>query len=265
MVAPLGSNAVVALGHSVYRGDERRELINLHVAAKRRTERLFQIIQILRGSNSPITGQSLATELEVSLRTLYRDMAEMIAQRVPVTGEAGTGYVLDDGYDMPPLMLTAEELEAAALGAAWVTNQADPSLARGARDLLAKLTASIPVELRPIILESGARTVSSRPKIIERFDGGTLRHAIRERLKLNLVYQDEHGAISQRIVWPLFIAYMDGGRIIVAWCEARWDYRHFRTDRVQSLERLADKYLARRAVLIKAWEKARKRHMPKSL
>lgn len=97
----------------------------------RRTERLFQIIQILRGANAPVTGRMLADELEVSLRTLYRDMAELGAQRVPVTGEAGTGYVLDDGYYMPPLMLTPDELDAAALGASWVARHGDPSLARG--------------------------------------------------------------------------------------------------------------------------------------
>ena len=195
----------------------------------RRTERLFQIIQILRANRSPVTGQSLAGELEISLRTLYRDMAELIAQRVPVTGEAGTGYVLDDGYDMPPLMLTADELEAAVLGAAWVTAHADPSLARGARDLLTKLSAAIPQELRPIILDAGLRTVSSRPKVRERFDGAILRHSIRERIKLHLVYQDQNGTVSDRVIWPLFIAYFDEVRIVVAWCEKRDDYRHFRT------------------------------------
>jgi len=223
----------------------------------RRTERLFQIIQILRANRSPVTGQSLADELEISLRTLYRDMAELIAQRVPVTGEAGTGYVLDDGYDMPPLMLTADELEAAVLGAAWVAAHADPSLVRGARDLLTKLSAAIPKELRPIILDSGLRTVSSRPKIHERFDGAALRYAIRERLKLQLVYQDQNGTVSDRIIWPLFIAYMDEARIIVAWCETRQDYRHFRTDRVQSIGKLGSNYSERRALLIRAWEDAR--------
>jgi predicted DNA-binding transcriptional regulator YafY len=83
----------------------------------RRTERMFQIIQVLGRHRAPVTGQALAEELEVSLRTLYRDMAELIAQRVPIQGEAGTGYVLEDGYDMPALMLTADELEAAVLGA----------------------------------------------------------------------------------------------------------------------------------------------------
>ncbi len=227
----------------------------------RRTERLFQIIQVLRASRSPVTGQSLADELEISLRTLYRDMAELIAQRVPVTGEAGTGYVLDDGYDMPPLMLTADELEAAALGAAWVAAHADTSLVRGARDLLAKLSAAIPKELRPIVLESGVRTVSSRPKLPERFEGAVLRHAIRERLKLRLVYKDQSGARSDRVIWPLFIAYFDEVRLIVAWCENRQDYRHFRTDRVQSLERQNARYPTRRAVLIKAWDLDRARQI----
>ena len=120
----------------------------------RRTERLFQIIQILRSAKGPVTGQSFAEELEVSLRTLYRDMAELIAQRVPITGEAGTGYVLDDGYDMPPLMLTPDELDAAALGVSWVMRHGDPTLARGARDLLAKLSDAVPEELRPIALDS---------------------------------------------------------------------------------------------------------------
>ena len=220
----------------------------------RRTERLFQIIQILRANRSPVTGQSLAEELEISLRTLYRDMAELVAQRVPVTGEAGIGYVLDDRYDMPPLMLTADELEAAALGAAWVAAHADPSLVRGARDLLAKLSAAIPQELRPIVLDAGLKTVSLRPKVRERFDGAVLRRAIRERKKLHLAYRDQTGMASDRVIWPLFIAYLDEIRYIVAWCETRDDYRHFRTDRIQALERLEDKYPARRAKLIRIWD-----------
>lgn len=221
-----------------------------------RTERLFQIIQILRANRSPVTGQCLADELEISLRTLYRDMAELIAQRVPFTGETGMGYVLDDGYDMPPLMLTADELEAAALGAAWVATQSNPSLARASRDLVTKLSAVIPKELRPIILDAGFKSVSSRLRIHERFDGAALRHAIRSRLKLLITYQDKQRRISNRVIWPIFIANLDAVRIIVAWCEARRDYRHFRSDRVQSLEILEDRYPERRAILISKWEEA---------
>lgn len=220
----------------------------------RRTERLFQIIQILRGANTPITGRMLAEELEISLRTLYRDMAELIAQRVPVTGEAGTGYVLDNGYDMPPLMLTPDELDAAALGASWVARHGDPLLAKGARDLIAKLSESVPEELRPIILDSSFRTVSSLPRLKEAFDGAILRQAIRDRLKLSLHYVDAKGAETQRTIWPLFIAYFDHARLIVSWCETREDYRHFRTDSVQSLHIEGHKYPVRRSTAIRDWE-----------
>ena len=220
----------------------------------RRTERLFKIIQILRATRAPVTGRSLADELEISLRTLYRDMAELIAQRVPVTGEAGTGYVLDDQYDMPPLMLTADELEVAALGAAWVASQGEPSLTRAARDLVSKLSEAIPRELRPIVLDSGSRPIATHQIVTERFDGAVLRAAIRDRSKLELIYRDQNGGTSNRVIWPLLIAYLHAARYIVAWCESRQDYRHFRTDRVCKLRVLAEKYPERRAILIKRWE-----------
>ena len=222
----------------------------------RRTERLFQIIQILRSTRSPVTGRELADELEISIRTLYRDMAELTAQRIPITGEAGMGYVLDDGYDMPPLMLTADELEAAALGAAWVASEADPSLARAARDLVSKLSEAIPKELRPIVLDASSKAIATRSKIPDRFDGTLLRHAIRERYRLQLAYRDGDDGTTDRIVWPLLIAFLDRSRYLVAWCETRRDYRHFRTDRVQELKVLDEKYPGRRAVLIRGWEEA---------
>lgn len=222
----------------------------------RRTERLFQIIQILRSTRSPINGRDLADELEISLRTLYRDMAELTAQRIPIRGEAGMGYVLDDGYDMPPLMLTADELEAAALGAAWVASEADPTLARAARDLVSKLSEAIPKELRPIVLDASSKAIQTRSMVSERFDSALLRHAIRERYRLQLTYTDRDGGTTDRTVWPLLIAFLDRSRYLIAWCETRNDYRHFKTDRVVELKVLGNKYPGRRAVLIKAWEEA---------
>ncbi|MBG6159237.1 putative DNA-binding transcriptional regulator YafY [Labrenzia sp. EL_159] len=222
----------------------------------RRTERLFQIIQILRSTRSPITGRDLADELEISIRTLYRDMAELMAQRIPITGEAGTGYVLDDGYDMPPLMLTADELEAAALGAAWVAAEADPTLSRAARDLVSKLSEAIPRELRPVVLDASTKAIQTRSRVVERFDGALLRHAIRERYKLELTYIDRDKGTTNRIVWPLLIAFLDRSRYLVAWCETREDFRHFKTDRVQELKVLGGKYPGRRTVLIRDWERA---------
>lgn len=215
----------------------------------RRTERLFQIIQVLRSRNTPITGRELADELEVSLRTLYRDIAELMAQRIPIKGEAGIGYILEDGYDMPPLMLTADELEVAALGAA--------SLAQGARHLVAKLSAAVPAELRPVILDPSTRPVSFISKPEDSFDGRLLRHAIRERRKLSVSYKDKEGIFSTRVIWPLLIAYMDEVRLIVAWCEKRGAFRHFRADRIKSLAILDELYPFRRDILLRQWEEAR--------
>ncbi|MFY2822546.1 helix-turn-helix transcriptional regulator [Ruegeria sp. MALMAid1280] len=135
-------------------------------------------------------------------------MAEVNALRIPITGEAEIGYVLDDGSDMPPLMLTADELEAAALGAAWVASEVDPSLARAALDLVSKLSTVIPKELRPVVLDGSSQPIQTRARVSERFDGALLRHAIRERYRLQLIYTDRDGNTTDRIVRPLLIAFL---------------------------------------------------------
>jgi predicted DNA-binding transcriptional regulator YafY len=220
----------------------------------RRTERLFQIIQILRRKRKPVAGRELAEELGVSLRSLYRDMAELIAQRIPVTGEAGVGYVLDDGYDMPPLMLTPDELEAAVLGAAWVARRGDPSLARGARDLITKIAQSVPAPLRPVLLDPSLRPMSLKRVSEELFDAAILRRALRDRLKVVIAYRNGDGTASRRTIWPAFIAYMEEVRIVAAWCELRGDFRHFRTDRIGSIEVTAERIPERRAALLRRWK-----------
>ena len=189
-------------------------------------------------------------------------MAELMAQRVPIRGEAGTGYVLEDGYDMPPLMLTADELEAAVLGAAWVATRGDPSLARGARDLVAKLSAVIPEALRPILLDSGLRPVTFARTASDTFDGAELRRAIRDRRKVSVVYEDAGGANSARTIWPIFIAFFTDVRVVVSWCESRNDFRHFRTDRIRSLTVEAQQYPAKRATLLEQWRAMQARLRP---
>ncbi|MCJ2181574.1 YafY family transcriptional regulator [Novosphingobium sp. 1949] len=221
----------------------------------RRTERLFRIIQILRAAQRPVTGASLAETLEISLRSLYRDMAELLAQGVPVRGEAGTGYVLDKGYDLPPLMLTADELEAAVLGAAWVAARGDAQLAQGARDLIAKLTAIVPETLRPIVLDATLRPVSFVPPPVETIDLGTLRQAIRDRRKLAISYVDAQERQSERVIWPIFLAYMEDVRIVVGWCEKRCAFRHFRADRLRRMTLQAERYPTPRARLIAQWDR----------
>src|SRR3569832_1665370 len=123
----------------------------------RRSDRHFQIIQVLRLSRKPLTAEAIAAELETSKLTVYRDIASLIGQRVPIRGEAGMGYILERGFDMPPLMLTPDEIEAAVLGAQWVAGHADPVLSRAAQDLMAKIADTVPERLRPFVLEPASR------------------------------------------------------------------------------------------------------------
>jgi predicted DNA-binding transcriptional regulator YafY len=223
----------------------------------RRTERLFAIIQILRRARAPVTASSIAEELETSLRTIYRDVAELIAQRVPVRGEAGIGYMLESGFDMPPLMLTPDEIEAAVLGARWVAGRGDPALARAANDLVAKIGAVIPSHLRPFLLE-GALTTPDRPQYIrpDTLDVARVRAAIRGQTKIRLTYRDESERETRRTVWPVAIAYYETVRLLAAWCELRQDFRHFRTDRVSEAEFSDERYPGRRDILRSQWRKA---------
>ena len=223
----------------------------------RRTERLFRIIQVLRSHQRPVTGEELAQELEVSLRTLYRDIAELIAQRVPIRGEAGIGYVIDSDFDMPPLMLTADELEAAVLGATWVAARGDGALARGARDLIAKLSAAVPESLRPIVLDANLGAVSFVPIAPDGFDVGLVRQAIRLRRKLAIGYRDGNEAMTRRVIWPIAIAYTEQLRLIAAWCELRGAIRHFRADRVTACQLLGDPIPQDLRRLRREWERTR--------
>ncbi len=222
----------------------------------RRTERLFAIIQILRRARAPVTATAIADELETSLRTVYRDVAELVAQRVPVRGEAGIGYMLERGYDMPPLMLTPDEIEAAVLGAQWVAGRGDPALARAANDLVAKIGAVIPTHLRPFLLDAALTTRGSRRVERDSLDMARVRSAIRGQTKIRLSYRDEAERETRRTVWPVAIAYYESVRLLAAWCELREDFRHFRTDRVSAAEFLDERYPARRDVLRSQWRKA---------
>jgi len=202
----------------------------------RRAQRLFQLIQILRASRRPITASALAEELEVSKRTVYRDVADLIGQRIPIEGEAGFGYVLGAGYDMPPLMLTRDEIEALALGAQWVMARGDKALAAAARDAGSKIVHVLPDEMRSYFLEPSLGAKPVPPQQEDKVDPGIIRSAIREGHKLRIRYVDEAGAGTERTLWPVILGYSDTVRILIAWCELRGDFRHFRTDRIAEAE-----------------------------
>jgi predicted DNA-binding transcriptional regulator YafY len=224
----------------------------------RRADRLFQIIQILRRSTRPVTASMLAGELEVSKRSVYRDIADLIGQRVPIQGEAGLGYVLDRDFDMPPLMLTPDEIEAAVLGAQWVAERGDPVLAGAARDLIAKISTAVPERLRPFVAEPtiGAPTGNVAP---DGLDIAKTRAWIRSGRKIRIGYRNQHAQDSQRTIWPVIIGYAETVRLLAAWCELRQDFRHFRTDRIVAAEFLDERHGYRLSDLRHRW----KRHMEK--
>ncbi|CAM2155807.1 YafY family transcriptional regulator [Pararobbsia alpina] len=225
----------------------------------RRSDRLFQIIQILRRSSRPVTATALADELEVSKRSVYRDVADLIGQRVPIRGEAGMGYVLDRDYDMPPLMLTPDELEAAVLGALWVAQRGDPALSSAAKDLIAKITAAVPERLRPFIDEPTTGAPPPQVRFHDGLDAVRTRDWIRNAKKIRIRYRDEHARESERTVWPVIIGYAETVRLLAAWCELRQDFRHFRTDRIVSAEFLDERYEGRRSELMTRWKRYLKR------
>ncbi len=221
----------------------------------RRADRLFQIIQILRRRREPITADALAAELETSKRTVYRDVADLMAQRVPIRGEAGTGYVLDRGYDMPPLMLTPDEIEVAVLGAQWVSHRGDAALRRAAQDLIAKIAATVPERLRPLVLEPASGAAPAWKQAPDTVDMPAVRVAIRAGTKIALRYRDEQERETERVVWPVVVGYMDSTRVLVGWCELRKDFRRFRTDRVVSAVFLKETYGERPSTLRARWRK----------
>jgi predicted DNA-binding transcriptional regulator YafY len=223
----------------------------------RRADRLFQIIQILRRSTRPVTAAVLAEELEVSKRTVYRDIADLIGQRVPIEGEAGLGYLLASDYDLPPLMLTPDEIEAVILGTQWVAGRADKALSNAARDVIAKIAAVVPERLRPFIVDPGVGVKPTRAESAESLDPPSLRSAIREGRKLRLRYRSEAGEETERTVWPVILGYSETSRTLVAWCELRQNFRHFRTDRLIEAEMLNETIGLRHGELRRRWQRWR--------
>ncbi len=222
----------------------------------RRADRLFQIIQILRRSAGPVTAQELAEELETSKRSIYRDICALIGQRVPIRGEAGFGYVLEGGFDLPPLMLTTEEVEAAVLGAQWVAGHGDAALARAARDLMAKIAVTIPENLRPLVLDAAARTPPGWNIPADGLDVAQARAWIRFGRKIALVYLDAENRQSERVIWPIVVGYHEAARILIGWCELRADFRSFRIDRIARATFMDDRYPARPSQLRAKWLKS---------
>ncbi len=218
-----------------------------------RTERLFELIQILRRHRYPISGAKLAAELQVSIRTLYRDIATLQSQGAQIDGEPGLGYVLRPGFMLPPLMFSEEEIEALVLGSRWVAERADSQLKSAACNALAKIAAVLPADLRHQLNATALLVGPGQPIAAGDEEITTIRHVIRTEKKLLITYSDVKENETHRIIWPFAIGFFDRVRIVVAWCELRQEFRHFRTDRIIKLTVLETRYPQRRQTLLKKW------------
>ncbi|WP_199085623.1 YafY family protein [Bosea sp. ASV33] len=219
-----------------------------------RAQRLLDLVQVLRRHRRPVSGRKLAAELGVSIRTLYRDIVTLQGQGAPIEGEPGLGYILKPGFMLPPLMFSEEEIEALVLGSRWVADRADPALALAARDAMAKIVAVLPADLTRRV-EDAALILGPGKMLVDapQLDLAAIRKAIRAERRAAIGYGDAEGRTSERIVWPLALSFFDQVRVLVAWCELRQDFRHFRTDRLMRFEALEGRYPQRRQALLKAW------------
>lgn len=210
-------------------------------------------MQLLRRHRYPVAGASLAESLGVSLRTLYRDIATLQAQGAHIEGAPGLGYVLKPGFMLPPLMFSEEEIEAIVLGSRWVANRTDGALADAAGNALAKIAAVLPADLRASLEASTLLIGPGDPLPPMTVDLTVIREAIRTERKLHLAYRDEAGKTSERVIWPFALGFFERVRMVVAWCELRDGFRHFRADRIEAMTVSAARYPRGRRSLLKAW------------
>ncbi|SDR62218.1 WYL domain-containing protein [Rhizobiales bacterium GAS191] len=208
----------------------------------RRADRLFEIIQRLRAASGPLTAARLAEELEVTVRTVYRDIAALQARRVPIEGAAGIGYLLRRGFDLPPLMFTMEEVEAIVVGVQLVRRTGDAGLQQAAEGVLSKITVILPEALRAHLTSAPFFVSRHGAPAAPVIDLSEIRDAIRATRKVRLTYKDDLGHKTRRTIWPVAIAYYVQSTLIAAWCELRQDYRHFRADRVLAATVLDERF-----------------------
>lgn len=202
----------------------------------RPADRLFRIVEYLKARSQAVTANQLAEELEVSTRTVYRDIADLENSGVPIIGEAGVGYVLDRNYTLRPLVFDVEELDALALGAQMVQSWGDKELARSARRAIDKIKVILPDTLRKEILETAMFSLPSKSRTRINVDFPSLRRAIRARRFVEFAYKSLEGVDSNRRVRPLCLAFFGPVWLLSAWCETRNDFRNFRLDRMSRLK-----------------------------
>lgn len=222
----------------------------------KRTERHFKIITFLRGRRQAVTAERIAQEYEVSTRTIYRDIQDMMGAGVPIAGEAGVGYMLDSAYHLAPLSFDVEEIESLVLGMSMVGNWTDETMARSARSALDKIKNALPEASLNALFETALFSFRGRMHIPWTIDFSEIRKSIRGKKKLALDYADEKGAKSIRHVRPLALVFFGPTWLLLAWCEKRNDFRNFRIDRISNMEILLETFRNEPGKTLKDYKKA---------
>lgn len=218
-----------------------------------RAQRLLDLIQILRSHRFPVTAAHLAAQLDISVRTLYRDIKTLKEQGANIEGEPGMGYVLRSGFMLPPLMFSVDEVEALVLGSRWVAARGDELLGNAARNALTKITAVLPDDLQYILNSSALLVGPGAALLAEDTILFEIRQAILNEYKVEMGYRDLKEVDSVRMVWPFALGFFDNTHLLVAWCELRQEFRNFRIDRILKWQPTSQRYPKRRQALLKAW------------
>ncbi|MBP6121547.1 MULTISPECIES: helix-turn-helix transcriptional regulator [Providencia] len=220
-----------------------------------RTQRLLTLLQILKENRYPITANALASQLQVSVRSIYRDIESLRHQGAEIIGEAGIGYQLKTGLLLPPLMFDDNELEALILGLRWVKSNADEELKKSALRAINKINSIVTSKSQKILSDNTLFAPTTHFTLINDAIAKDLRLSLREERKADITYLDGQNQPSSRIIWPIAIGYMKESQVLAAWCELRQSYRHFRLDRIQSYQVLTDTLPYPKNYLLARWQK----------
>lgn len=220
-----------------------------------RSVRFFEIIQILRQAEAPVTANTLAEVLEVNIRTIYRDIASLQTSKIPIEGEAGIGYIMRKGFDLPPLMFTQEELEAIVVGLSMLGRSADSGLIKAATSVASKISDVLPensIIATPHQVSQWNQIPASTVQPEE------LRNIIRQEVEIDITYKDLQDETTQRMIQPIALFYYIDVMLLVAWCKLRKDFRHFRIDRIQSYKLTGNNFANEGNELRQKWEALQK-------
>jgi predicted DNA-binding transcriptional regulator YafY len=218
-----------------------------------RSDRLFQLIQVLRRLPAPVTAARLAQETGVSVRSIYRDVESLRMAGAEIGGERGYGYCLIDDGTLPPQRFNRIEIEALVLGLSEVRHMGDPALVKAANDVIGKVAASLPLKSQQDLIH----TVSQVHHFEERYaplpDMGIIREGCWREEALMIRYTDKGGAVTERIIWPLAIVYLDNMLVVLAWCCLRKAFRIFRAERITTVEAIGASFRPRRVALLRIY------------